>query len=35
MNEYEKFCKSLRDTCLTAQDKFKRYLNYFRITYEE
>ena len=25
----------LRDTCLAAQDKFKRYLDYFRIAYEE
>lgn len=25
----------LRDTCLTAQDKFKKYLDYFRIPYEE
>ena len=25
----------LRDTCLTAQDKFKKYLDYFRITYEK
>lgn len=25
----------LRDTCLTAQDRFKRYLDYFRIEYEE
>jgi len=25
----------LIDTCLSAQDKFKRYLDYFRITYEE
>lgn len=24
----------LRDTCLTAQDKFKAYLDYFRIPYE-
>ena len=23
----------LRDTCLTAQDKYKTYLNYFRIAY--
>ena len=23
----------LRDTCLTAQDKFKVYLDYFRIEY--
>ena len=25
----------LRDTCLTAQDRFKKYLDYFRIPYEE
>ena len=25
----------LRDTCLSAQDKFKKYLDYFRIPYEE
>lgn len=25
----------LRDTCLTAQDKFKQYLDYFRIVYEK
>lgn len=25
----------LRDTCLTAQDKFKAYLDYFKIPYEE
>lgn len=25
----------LRDTCLSAQDKFKKYMDYFRITYEE
>ncbi|MCD7955588.1 MAG: Fic family protein [Lachnospiraceae bacterium] len=25
----------LRDTCLTAQDRFKRYLDYFRIGYDE
>lgn len=25
----------LRDTCLTAQDKYKAYLDYFRIDYEE
>lgn len=30
--EYER--GYLRDTCLTAQDKFKTYLNYFRIPYE-
>ncbi len=31
--EYEK--GYLRDTCLTAQDKFKGYLDYFRIPYRE
>ena len=25
----------LRDTCLSAQDKFKKYLDYFRVPYEE
>ncbi len=25
----------LRDTCLSAQDKFKKYLDYFKISYEE
>jgi Fic family protein len=25
----------LRDTCLAAQDKFKKYLDYFRIPYEK
>jgi Fic family protein len=25
----------LRDTCLTAQDRFKQYLNYFKIEYAE
>ena len=25
----------LRDTCLTAQDRFKRYLDYFRIPYDK
>ena len=25
----------LTDTCLAAQDKFKKYLDYFRISYEE
>ena len=23
----------LRDTCLNAQDKFKRYLDYFKVRY--
>ena len=30
--EYER--GYLRDTCLTAQDKFKKYLDYFRVPYE-
>ena len=25
----------LRDTCLSAQDKFRKYLDYFRVPYEE
>ena len=25
----------LKDTCLTAQDEFKEYLDYFRIIYQE
>ena len=25
----------LTDTCLSAQDTFKKYLDYFRINYEE
>ncbi len=25
----------LRDTCLAAQDNFKKYLDYFRVPYEE
>ena len=29
--DYEK--GFLRDTCLTAQDRFKAYLDYFRIKY--
>ncbi len=25
----------LIDTCLTAQDRFKKYLDYFRVTYDD
>ncbi len=25
----------LRDTCLTAQDRYKKYLDYFEINYEK
>jgi len=35
LNEWEKEKGFLRDTCLTAQDKFKTYLDYFRIEYAE
>ena len=35
LNEWEKEKEFLRDTCLTAQDKFKTYLDYFRIEYAE
>lgn len=34
LKEWEHERGYLRDTCLTAQDKFKTYLNYFRIPYE-
>ena len=33
LKEWEKERGYLRDTCLTAQDKFKRWLNYFEIKY--
>ncbi|WP_221174073.1 Fic family protein [Selenomonas sp. AB3002] len=33
LREWEKEKVFLRDTCLTAQDRFKRYLDYFRIAY--
>ncbi len=35
LHEWKQERGYLRDTCLTAQDKFKKYLDYFRITYEE
>lgn len=35
LHEWEQERGYLRDTCLTAQDKFKAYLDYFRIPYEE
>lgn len=34
LKEWEHERGYLRDACLTAQDKFKTYLNYFRIPYE-
>ena len=35
LKEWERERGFLRDTCLTAQDKFKKYLDYFRIPYED
>ncbi len=34
LKEWENERGYLRDTCLSAQDKFKKYLDYFRIPYE-
>lgn len=34
LKEWNKERGYLRDTCLTAQDQYKRYLEYFRISYE-
>ncbi len=35
LHEWENERGYLRDTCLAAQDKFKAYLDYFRIPYEK
>jgi len=35
LKEWDSDRNFLRDTCLTAQDKYKKYLDYFRIEYEE
>ena len=35
LTEWEHERGYLRDTCLSAQDKFKKYLDYFRIPYEK
>ncbi len=34
LKEWERERGYLRDTCLTAQDRFRKYLDYFRIPYE-
>jgi len=34
LREWERERGYLRDTCLAAQDKFKKYLDYFRIPYD-
>lgn len=34
LHEWDSEKGYLRDTCLTAQDQFKKYLNYFRIPYQ-
>ena len=33
LSEWERERGYLRDTCLTAQDRFKAWLDYFRISY--
>ena len=35
LQQWQKERGYLRDTCLTAQDRFKRYLDYFRIPYDK
>ena len=35
LKEWNKEKGFLTDTCLTAQDRYKKYLDYFRIGYEE
>lgn len=35
LHEWKQERGYLRDTCLTAQDKFKTYLDYFRVPYEK
>ena len=35
LEEWERERGYLRDTCLTAQDRFKRYLDYFRVPYSD
>lgn len=35
LHEWKQEQGYLRDTCLTAQDKFKAYLDYFRVPYEK
>ena len=35
LKEWYREKRYLRDTCLTAQDKYKAYLDYFRIKYKE
>lgn len=35
LSEWQNEKGYLIDTCLTAQDKFKKYLDYFRIPYKD
>ena len=35
LSEWSREKGYLRDTCLTAQDRFKEYLKYFRIEFEK
>ena len=33
LSEWDDLCGYLMDTCLTAQDRFKKTLDYFQIQY--
>ena len=35
LSEWNKEKGYLTDTCLSAQDKFKKYLEYFKVPYED
>ena len=35
LNEWKKERGYLRDTCLARQDKFKKWMDYFKISYEK
>ena len=35
LKEWQNECGYLRDTCLSAQDRFKKYLDYFRVPYDK
>lgn len=35
LHEWNREHRYLVDTCLTAQDRFKAYLDYFRIPYSD
>lgn len=35
LKEWQNERGCLRDTCLSAQDRFKKYLDYFRVPYDK